>query len=312
MRDLGGWVKAHLEDRRALGMGAATLAVYGSVLVRLAGWLSRQGVEGPAQITRDLLERYLLFESRRPSRCGKGRPLSKATLLHEAAIIRGFTGYLEKAGAALRDEGKALDMPKVPRAFRRPPSREAIAALLAAPGEGRFGLRDRAIFETLYSTGLRRAELCALNLEDCDRASGTVRVNQGKGGKDRVVPIGKKALGALARYLARGRPKLKPRGPALFVNMYGERMKPVLLYSLFKRYSRKLELDPPVTPHLVRHAFATHLLENGAGVRHVQAMLGHARVGTTEIYTHASPQYLQKEIGRLHPRQKLEEETSSP
>ncbi len=197
--------------------------------------------------------------------------------------------------------------PGRPRHFaRRPPSREALAALLAAPGEDRFGLRDRAIFETLYSTGLRRAELCALNLEDCDRAAGIVRVNQGKGGKDRLVPIGAKALEALARYLRQSRPVFHPHGPALFMNQYGQRMKAAGLNSLFKRYSLNLGLDPPVTPHLLRHAFATGLLERGAGIRHVQAMLGHARIETTQIYTHVSPQHLQRDIERFHPRPRLE------
>ena len=311
MKGLQGWVKSYLEHRRMLGMAASTLAGHESMLLRFARWMGRQGVEDPAQITRTLLEEYALFESRRPSRTRKGQPIRRVTLLNELVAVRDFTHYLEKAGAVLRDEGKRLEMPKIPRTFRRPPSREALAVLLAAPGRDRFGLRDRAIFETLYSTGLRRAELCALNLEDCDRASGTVRVNQGKGGKDRMVPIGKTALGALARYLQHGRPRLRPRGPSLFVNQYGQRMKPVVLNTLFERYCRNLELDPPITPHLLRHAFATGLLENGADVRHVQAMLGHADIQTTEVYTHVSARFLLKQVERFHPRPSLEEPASS-
>lgn len=311
MKGLQGWVKTHLEHRRILGMAASSLAGQESMLLRFARWMGRQGVEDPAQITRGLLEDYALFEASRPSRSGKGQPLRKISLLSILVAVRHFTRYLEKAGAVLRDEGKSLEMPKVPRACRRPPSREALAVLLASPGEDRFGLRDRAIFETLYSTGLRRAELCALNLEDCDRASGTVRVNQGKGGKDRLVPIGKTALDALARYLQRSRPRLRPRGPALFVNQYGQRMKPVVLNTLFERYCRNLELDPPITPHLLRHAFATGLLENGADIRHVQAMLGHTGIHTTEVYTHVSARRLLKQVERFHPRPRLEEQASS-
>ena len=232
--------------------------------------------------------------------------MSRFSLYGELAKVQAFLSYLLKAGAVFRNEAEGLDLGKRPRGFRRPPSREAIARLLSAPGEGPAGLRDRAIFEMLYSTGLRRAELCALNLPDVDRASGTVRVNKGKGGKDRLVPIGEKALEALALYLVKGRPRLKARGQALFAGVCGQRLGPATLNDIFQDTSKRLGLDPPITPHLLRHAFATHLLENGASVRHVQAMLGHSDISTTAIYTHVSTKSLKESLARHDPRAALE------
>ena len=150
-----------------------------------------------------------------------------------------------------------------------------------------------------------------MNLCDCDRAAATVRVNAGKGGKDRLVPIGEKALLALGRYLQKGRPALKPHGSALFVNGYGDRLHPKVLNTLFAHWSEQAGIEPPITPHLLRHAFATHLLENGADVRHVQAMLGHAQIETTARYTHVSFKALRDTMRRLDPRAALEAEPSS-
>jgi len=308
VKTLEAWAGEYLERARARGMTKGTLCAYGCNLRRFLSWLRSQGKKEPTEISEALLLRFFLEEGKRPSPLKPGEALSKGTLHHERSAIRGFLGYLAESGAVLTNEAKALDLGRLPRRFKKPPSREAIRRLLKAPGQDAFGLRDKALFELLYSTGLRRSEACALNLCDVDRAAGTVRVNAGKGGKDRLAPIGEKALEALARYLSQGRPKLKPKGQALFVGMQGRRLMSGSLNAIFQAYSKRLGLEPRITPHLLRHAFATHLLENGAGVRHVQAMLGHADIGTTAIYTHVSFKSLKETMKRFDPRAALESE----
>lgn len=311
MRTLEGWGRDYLDHGRARGLASSTREVYACQLRRFLRWLNLHAIEDPSEIGQEILEAYFLEERQRRARGREERPVSKATLHHERSVLRGFLGHLVKEGALLRNEAQDVDLGRLPRTFKKPPPREAIRRLLRAPGEDAAGLRDKALFEVLYSTGLRRSEACALNLCDCDRSAGTVRVNAGKGGKDRLVPIGEKALLALSRYLQKGRPALKPHGPALFVNEWGDRLKPKALNALFTHWSEEAGIEPPITPHLLRHAFATHLLENGADVRHVQAMLGHAQIETTARYTHVSFKALRDTMRRLDPRAALEEEPSS-
>lgn len=299
--------RAFLEHERVRGLARSTLNVQACELRRFITWLEAQGIRGPEALTCGHLARFVVEESGRIARGRERRTLSRLTVLHEAETARGFVRYLAREGATLRDESAALDLGKRPKSFRRPPSREAIARLLAAPGETPTGLRDRALCELLYSTGLRRAEACALDLCDVDRAEGTARVRQGKGGKDRVVPIGRKALESLALYLQKGRPLQRPQCPALFLGQWGQRLSPKSVNAIFQQCCQRAEIEPPITPHLLRHAFATHLLENGADIRHVQAMLGHSWIGTTQVYTHVSFKRLRDELERTDPRGRLEE-----
>jgi site-specific recombinase XerD len=307
MASLFSLLAAFFTHEKTRGMALSTAKARMHTARRLLRWLEKQRVTDPSEITGELLQRYFHEEATRPARY-KERPMSRYSLHGELAKVRVFLSYLLKAGALFRNEAEGLSLGKRPRGFRKPPTREAIAKLLIAPGEDSVGLRDRAIFEMLYSTGLRRAELCALNLGDVDRASGTVRVTKGKGGKDRLAPVGEKALEALARYLVKARPRMKARGQALFVGMLGQRLGPGSLNTIFHDYSKRLGLESRITPHLLRHAFATHLLENGASVRHVQAMLGHSDISTTAIYTHVSFTGLKESLARLDPRPGLEPE----
>ena len=311
MKTLEGFARGYLERAGARGLARSTREVYACRLRRFLRWLNLHAIEDPSEISETLLETYFLEEGKRRARGREERPVSKASLHHERAVIRGFLGHLVKEGALIRNEARDVNLGRLPRTFKKPPPREAIRRLLRAPGETPPGLRDKALFEMLYSTGLRRAEACALNLCDVDRAAATVRVNAGKGGKDRLVPVGEKALLALGRYLQKGRPALKPHGPALFVGTAGQRLHPKMLNALFTRWSEQAGIEPPVTPHLLRHAFATHLLENGASIRHVQAMLGHARIETTARYTHVSFKALSDTMRRLDPRAALEAEASN-
>ena len=302
---------AFLTYERARGMALSTAKARAYSARRLLCWLEKQGGMNLTGITKELLEGYFLNEARRPAR-HKGKPMSRVSLYSELGKVRRFLDYLLKIHAVQSNESLDLSVGKLPKGFRRPPSREAIARLLSAPAENPAGLRDRAIFEMLYSTGLRRSELCSLDLCDVDRTSGTVRVNKGKGGKDRLVPIGQKALDALGIYLVQARLRLKARGHALFVGKFGQRLGPTTLNNIFQDISARLGLEPRITPHLLRHAFATHLLENGASVRHVQAMLGHSDISTTAIYTHVSLRSLKEHLARIDPRVRLESSPTPP
>lgn len=296
MKSLWQLWRAFLEHEKVRGLAKSTLTIQACELRRFIAWLEGQGLTDASAITCGQLARFVVEESGRIARGRTKRTLSRLTVLHEAQTAQTFLRYLAKEGVLLRDEGAGLELGKRVKSIRRPPSREAIARLLAAPGETPAGLRDRALFELLYSTGLRRAEACALDLLDVDRAGQTVTVRQGKGGKDRVVPIGKKALEALALYLQKGRPLQRPQCPALFLGQWGQRLNPKSVNALFQQWCQRAGIEPPITPHLLRHAFATHLLENGADVRHVQAMLGHSWIGTTQIYSHVSFKHLKEEL----------------
>jgi len=289
-----------LERERAKGKAPTTLAVYAAVLRPFVAWCAYRGVEEPQAITRSLLERFFV------KRCVDLRPSS---LHHMRSVLRSFFQYLEDRKILLVNEALTLELGPLQAGFRRPPSRENLLKLLEAPGTDPVGLRDRALFEVLYSSGIRRAECCALDLEDCDRAMGLLQIRRGKGGKDRLAPIGRKALEALQAYLLRGRPGLKPRTTALFIAAFGGRLKVRSITEVFRRWNRRLGLDPPITPHLLRHACATHLLEEGADVRSVQEILGHANIGTTQIYTHVDIRRLQEKLARIDPRERLEHPT---
>lgn len=288
------------------GFAPGTRASYACSLNLFNHWLRRKGIQSLSEITLPLIEGFLSDEARRPSRLRGKTPLAAHTLQHEKTILRDFLHFAAKAGGLVRDESQNIEMSRLRKRFRQAPPKEHIARLLATPGETPVGLRDKAIFELLYSTGIRRAELCALDFSHVDRAGGVVTVRKGKGGKDRLVPIGERALQTLARYLQMGRPNLRPCGPALFVGEWGRRLNPKTVNYIFLITCERAKIEPPITPHLLRHAFATHLLENGAGIRHVQAMLGHNWIGTTQIYTHVDIRHLKEEMDRLDIRGALE------
>ena len=313
MKTLDDWVEAYLEHIAARGLAPCTRSVYACLLRLFTAWLHRKGITELSGITLEVIESFLGDEARRSSRLRKKTPLSLRTLQHEKTVIRGFLSFSAKEGGQVRSDAMNLEPGRLQRSFRKAPPREQIALLLSSPDESAVGLRDKAVFELLYSTGLRRSELCALDLSHVDRAGGVVSVFQGKGGRDRFVPIGERALRALSLYLQRGRPELNPRDQAIFVGGQGQRLNPKTVNAVFLNRCKSAGIDPPITPHLLRHAFATHLLENGASIRHVQAMLGHSWIGTTQIYAHVEIKLLKEEMERLDIRAALEEpETDIP
>jgi integrase/recombinase XerC len=226
------------------------------------------------------------------------RRLSKATIARKLATVRSCFRFLARRGVIEVNPARQVRSPRLGR--RLPsflPKDEATQLLDAPPEPSSAGARDRALLELLYASGLRVAEGCGLDLDDLDEAQRRVRV-VGKGDRERVVPVGETALEALAAYLAmRGR----RRGP-LFLNARGGRLTPRSARRIVKRLARRAGLSQRVTPHTLRHSFATHMLGEGADLRLIQELLGHRRLSTTQRYTHVSPEHLMRVYDAAHPR----------
>lgn len=294
MRTPEGWASAYLERGRVTGKSPSWSRGTRRVL---GGFLARAPRDLCALTEEDVLGDLALLSH-----------LSPATKEARLGVLRGFFRFLAREGEILFNPAQTVRLGKHARGRRRAPSMEHVEKLLSSSATGPRALRDQAVLEVLYSSGLRRQELCGLDLGDADLAGGTFRVRNGKGGKERIVPAGARALVALRRYLEKGRPSFKPRTPALFVNKAGGRLSAESVHWIVRERSRVAGLETLLSPHLLRHAFATHLLENGASIRHVQAMLGHAEIGSTQVYTHVSAQRLRDELDRAGIRESLERE----
>jgi integrase/recombinase XerD len=285
---------AHLAAER--GLARHTVLAYARDLGRLAELLESDGVDDPARVTSAHLESCL---GRLAARVGS--PRSRARWL---SAVRGFFSFLEQAEGLPANPAAVLRMHRVTGALPRPLGLPEVRRLLAAPsGDHPRAVRDRAMLELLYATGLRVSELVALRSEGLDLEAGFVRV-LGKGSRERVVPIGSAARAALGAYLEQARPVLL-RGQSsaqVFVTERGAAMTRQGFWKLLRRYARAAGLAGRVGPHSIRHAFATHLLDGGADLRAVQAMLGHADIGTTQIYTHVVSRRLRSVYVQHHPR----------
>jgi integrase/recombinase XerD len=220
------------------------------------------------------------------------------------SAVRSFHRFLLREGKAERDPAAAVVRPRLPRSLPRPMPVEEVLRLLAAPSEGDpAGLRDRAVLETLYGGGLRVSELAGLDVDDVDLEEGSVRVF-GKGSKERDVPLGRYATDAIAAYLRRARPGLATARSrsALFLNLRGGRLTRQGVAGILAKAVKGAGIERRVTPHTLRHSFATHLLEGGADVRVVQELLGHASVATTQVYTLVTREHLREVYYTAHPR----------
>jgi integrase/recombinase XerD len=232
------------------------------------------------------------------------RGLAPSSVARRLSAVRGFYRHLVRDGAARRDPTEHLDSPRTTRPLPRALSRESASALVEAPDTRRpAGVRDRAILELLYATGMRASECMGLSLEDLNLSAGYV-VCMGKGGKQRLVPVGGEALEWTRRYLRDVRPRDARRRDSgrLFVNPRGGPLSRQSLWTLVRRAAAGAGLKRRVSPHVLRHSFATHLLEGGADLRAVQAMLGHADISTTQIYTHLPTSALKRMYRAFHPR----------
>ncbi len=230
---------------------------------------------------------------------------SSRTLARHISSIRSFHQFILREKVSNTDPTVHLEMPQMDRTLPKILSIEEIEELIAAPNTGKpQGLRDRAMLEILYATGMRISECISLNLEDLHLTMGFVRCF-GKGGKERIIPLGQSALTACENYLKEGRPKLiKPtnKTDAIFVNQRGKALTRQGVWKLMKEHARKAGIQNEIMPHTMRHSFATHMIENGADLRAVQEMLGHADISTTQIYTHVSKIRLKDVYKQFHPR----------
>lgn len=230
----------------------------------------------------------------------KAGAASRATVLRRVSALRSFVKFLRSSGALKGNPLLGVPLPKRQRPLPKFLSESEMAALLSPElGTEGWTKRDRALIELIYSSGLRRAEIASLSVGDVDFIEGTVRVF-GKGSKERVVPVGKTALGVLREYLRdRGMP---PAGEALFTNQGGKRLSADGVAFVFGRWVKRTSVLKKVSPHVLRHSFATHMLNHGCDIRAVQDMLGHASLQTTQIYTHVSLEKLQEDYRAAHPR----------
>lgn len=231
---------------------------------------------------------------------------SKATTANRRlAALKRYYLWALRQGQIANDPCLTLKAAKQAARFPKTLSEEQVDDLLSAPDEATSrGLRDRAMLETLYATGLRVSELVGLNVLDVNLDEGVVRVNMGKGGKDRLVPLGEEAAHWIERYMAEGRPALLGvrRCNALFVTSRAAPMTRQAFWLIVRKYALQADIHTPLSPHVVRHAFATHLLNHGADLRVVQMLLGHSDISTTQIYTHVARERLKTLHARHHPR----------
>lgn len=297
MSEVDGYVGMYLDllvvER---GLAPNTVSSYGRDLAKLAAFCEARGVEDPRAIDRRLVEDFLLELSR--------AGLGARSIARHLSAVRGFTRFLVRDRVREDDPAARLRTPKIPRKLPGVLRRDEVDRLLAAPGTTTpRGLRDTAMLELVYSSGLRVTELVTVPLNALRRSPPLLLV-RGKGDKERVVPVGQAAMTAVAAWLERGRPEvLRGRpSPHLFPGRTGKPLTRQAVWKNLRRYALEAGITTPLSPHTLRHSFATHLLEGGADLRVVQELLGHQDITTTEIYTHLDQSRLKKVHHRYHPR----------
>jgi integrase/recombinase XerD len=285
------------------GLSDHTVAAYRRDLRRYAAFLHSRDVERPRDVDAAIVRSFVASVSA-STHGPDAQPYEATTVARALSAVRSFHRFLLREGILDRDPTAEVVRPRLPRGLPHPLGVEEVQGLVDAPDPGTpIGLRDRAILELLYGAGLRVSELTGLDVDDLDLAEGFVRV-LGKGGKEREVPFGRHARSALEAYFTRGRPGLvspRSRG-AVFLNARGGRLTRQSCARLVGTYAAVAGLQRRVSPHDLRHSFATHLLEGGADVRVVQELLGHASVATTQIYTLVTREHLREVYLTAHPR----------
>lgn len=280
------------------GLSSNTVSAYKRDLVKFDVFARKRKLSLEA-ISRDDLVDFLAGLYR--------QKLESRTVARQLVTLRNFFRFAQIQELIPADPSAKLESPKIRRSLPGYLRLEEVERLLAQPNEKTpLGLRDRAMLEVLYSTGLRVSELTSLGVSNLDAKVGCVRCI-GKGDKERIVPVGRKALGMVDKYLREARPQLCGKGkssgnPTLFVNRRGGPLSRVGVWKILSAYGRRAGLRVPIKPHMLRHSFATHLLERGADLRSVQLMLGHADISTTQIYTHVVEERLKQIYRAHHPR----------
>jgi integrase/recombinase XerD len=296
----------HLTIER--GVAANTLSSYRRDLRRYAAHLTARGVDDVAAVTEEHVTDFLVSLRVGDEDLGT-TPLSAVSAARTLIAVRGFHRFAAAEGLTTVDVARAVKPPTPTRRLPKSISFDDVVALLEGAGgdsetDGPLTLRNRALLEVLYSTGARISEAVGLDVDDVDVQSRSVLL-RGKGGKQRLVPIGRPAVSALEAYYVRGRPDLARRGkgtPAIFLNARGGRLSRQSAWQVLQDAAERAGISGSVSPHTLRHSFATHLLEGGADVRVVQELLGHASVTTTQIYTLVTVSALREVWAGAHPR----------
>ena len=296
---------AYLELER--GLSRNTLEAYRSDLLQFGRFLERRDV-GVLEARHADLASFISELAGGPGPSGTREPAAAATLGRKVACLRSFYRHLRSEGVIEHDPAAELHGPRKTQRLPRVLSREQVSLLLDQPrGTAPLALRDRALLEMMYACGLRVSELIGLALSDIDAEEAMLRA-RGKGSKERLVPVGRRAMDALNAYLARGRPALvgaRVEGK-LFVNSRGTGLTRQGVYKIVQGHARSAGLQRRMSPHTLRHSFATHLLAGGCDLRSLQEMLGHADIGTTQIYTHLSAERLRDVYFEAHPRAQID------
>ncbi len=277
------------------GLSTNTIASYRHDLVECVAFFNRAG-KSPNDVNRDDIRRFLksLYD----------RGLRPRSVARHLVSVRNLFRFLHKESRITGDPTSAVDAPQLERNLPKYLTEQELESLLQQPNtETPAGLRDKAMLELLYATGMRVSELVSARLEDIDTNLGIIRC-RGKGNKERLIPVGKSALRALQVYLERGRSGLAklPAPGFLFINRRGRPLTRVGFWKILAGYGRRAGITTRLTPHVVRHSFATHLLERGADLRSIQLMLGHSDISTTQIYTHVLKERLKQVYHAHHPR----------
>jgi integrase/recombinase XerD len=299
-RAVRGWLD-HLEVER--GVAGNTLESYRRDLARYTAYLAGQGIHEPRLVTEAHVTDFLatLREGN-----GDHPPLAASSAARTLVAVRGFHRFLALEGEVEADPAGGVSPPRAPARLPKAITVQEVERLLeaASAGDTPVSLRDRALLEVLYGVGARISEAVGLDVDDIDAEEGVVRLF-GKGSKERIVPLGSYAARAVGAYLVRGRPTFAARGkgtPAVFLNQRGGRLSRQSAWSAMRAASERANLTGHLSPHTLRHSFATHLLDGGADVRVVQELLGHASVTTTQIYTLVTVQRLREVYAQSHPR----------
>jgi integrase/recombinase XerD len=284
------------------GYSENTMAAYRNDLSQFVRFLTEMDppITSWAEVNKGSIVNYILHL--------KEREYASSTVARKVAAIKSFFHFLLAEGMIKDDPTTTLDSPKVKKRLPKAMSHDLVNRLLAEAGKSSStpkGQRDKALLELLYATGMRVSELVLLNIDDVNLASANVRCF-GKGAKERIIPIYDRAVHALEEYLQKGRPRLikNPDEKALFLNHRGKRLTRQGLWLIIKHYAEEVGVGSEVTPHTLRHSFATHMLSGGAGLREVQKLLGHANISTTQVYTHVNSERLREVYDESHPRAK--------
>ena len=278
------------------GLSKNTLISYGRDLNKFTGYLETKHVSSFGDVTKSHITDFMLLQ--------RDSGLSANSIARGLAALKVFFRFLTREGLLKNDIASVIETPRQWKHLPDALSVSEVDKILGVPNQKNIlGLRDKACLELMYATGLRVSEIVDLGMKDVNLDLGIVRCI-GKGSKERVVPLGGKARDVIKRYMDRSRPRLQRpfSGGGLFLTRLGKKMSRQMFWKIIRGYAKKARIDKVVTPHTLRHSFATHLLERGADLRSVQEMLGHANISTTQIYTHINKERLKSIHKKYHPR----------